>query len=266
MGVVGDGPVVGSHGDGVCERRSACGVLSECVPNEPVELPDSLKAKIVDPKSFEQVPIIDLSMADAAIVDQLRYAFEVVGFMQVVGHGIPEELLERHGDFHRRFFALPADVRQSLALDAKSPVRGYFGPGGEDLDQVVAERVDAAVGQKIKQQSRQDNKEALDMNGVPWSQPTGGYVAKIFGLPSRLPPEEVLPGLWETMDEYNSQVFALARRLLKLMAQVLGDADFFEAHLTNPVATQRLLHYRRSRITRPRLAQVSTPTMASLQS
>jgi len=36
----------------------------------------------------------------------------------------------------------------------------------------------------------------------------------------------------------------MSRRLLSFMAQVLGqDADLFEAHLTNPVATHRLLHY-----------------------
>lgn len=82
------------------------------------------------------------------------------------------------------------------------------------------------------------------MNGAPWSQPAGGYVASIFGMPSRFPSEELSPGFEEAMNEYNTQVFALARRLLGLMAQVLGqDADFFEQHLSRPVATSRILHY-----------------------
>jgi isopenicillin N synthase-like dioxygenase len=212
-------------------------------PIEHATIPDSLKAKIVDPKSFEQIPIIDMSADDATIIEQLRYACEVVGFMQVVGHGMPTTLLQKHAEFHRRFFSLPSATKESLRLNDECPVRGYFGRGGEDLDNVLGKEVDAAGKEKIAQQTRKDHKEALDMNGVPWSKPDGGSVAKIFGMPSRLPEDE-LEGFKEVVEEYNAEMFKMSRRLLSFMAQVLGqDADLFEPHLTNPVATQRLLHY-----------------------
>jgi isopenicillin N synthase-like dioxygenase len=210
---------------------------------EQATIPDSLKAKIVDPKSFAQIPIIDLSADDAIIIEQLRYACEVVGFMQVIGHGMPTSLLQKHAEFHRRFFSLPNETKERLRLNEESPVRGYFGKGGEDLDNVLGKQVDAAGKEKIAQQTRKDHKEALDMNGVPWSKPAGGVVAEQFGMPSRLPEEE-LSGFEEVVEEYNAEMFKMSRRLLSLMAQVLGqDADLFEPHLTNPVATQRLLHY-----------------------
>lgn len=207
-------------------------------------IPESLKAKIVDPKSFEQIPIIDMSADEATIIKQLRYACEVVGFMQVVGHGVPTTLLQRHAEFHRQLFSLRNASKERLRLNDKCPVRGYFGRGGEDLDSVLGKQVDAAGKEKIAQQTRKDHKEALDMNGVPWSKPSGGLVAEQFGMPSRLPEEDELEGFEEVIEEYNAEMFKMSRRLLALMAKVLGqDADLFEPHLTNPVATQRLLHY-----------------------
>jgi isopenicillin N synthase-like dioxygenase len=210
---------------------------------EQATIPESLKAKIVDPKSFAQIPVIDLSADDANIIEQLRYACEVVGFMQVVGHGMPSALLQKHAEFHRRFFSLSQESKERLRLNDENPVRGYFGKGGEDLDNVLGKQVDAAGKEKIAQQTRKDHKEALDMNGVPWSKPVGGSVAEQFGMPSRLPENE-LEGFERVVEEYNAEMFKMSRRLLSLMAQVLGqDADLFGPHLTNPVATQRLLHY-----------------------
>lgn len=212
--------------------------------NEPVNLPPNLKASIVNPKSFQDIPVIDLQQDEATLVEQMRHACEVVGFMQVTGHGVSIELQARHMELQRKLFALPAAIKERLKLNDESPVRGYFGLGGEDLDQVLERQVDEANGKDSIKKSRKDFKEAFDMNGVPWSTPVGGYVAKIFGLPSRMPEEEELQGLAEVLQEYSVEMFRLARRLLEIMALVLDKPkDFFERYITQPVATHRLLHY-----------------------
>lgn len=147
-------------------------------------------------------------------------------------------------EMQRRFFSLPQRAKEELALSEECPVRGYFGKGGEDLDRVLGDEVDAAKGQKVGRQARKDNKEGLDMNGAPWSKPAGGFTAQIFGMPSQLPAEEAISGFEEVMHEYAGEMFQLARRLLSLMALVLGrPRGFFEEHITKPVATHRLLHY-----------------------
>merc|ERR1739848_696893 len=70
------------------------------------------------------------------------------------------------------------------------------------------------------------------------------YIAQIFGQPSQLPSEEDVPGFREAHEEYANAMFQLAKKVLRLMALVLEKpGDFFEAHLTRPVATQRILHY-----------------------
>lgn len=211
---------------------------------EPEDLPECLKARRVRLESFHEIPIIDLSQDEAVVVEQLRYACEVVGFMQVTQHGVSEELQERHDKLQRDFFALPEAEKEKLSVDSHSPVRGYFGRGVEDLDQVLTDQVDAAGGEKLTMQTRNDMKEVLDLNGVPWSKAMGGYTSEVFAMPSRLPPEEVLPGLKDVLEEYAAEMLKLGRRLMSLFALVLGHPrDFFEQHLTNPTATHRLLHY-----------------------
>lgn len=217
--------------------------------NAPVDLPAHLEAKIVDPKSFHDIPIIDLSNPDESkVLSQLRYACEVVGFMQIVGHGVSEELVTRQYEAQKAFFRLPEAKKQQIATNEESPVRGWFGKGAEDLDGVSGNEVLASSGAaEIKQKrSVQDNKEGLDMNGVPWSKQSSqsSYVGRAFGMPSQLPREGDVPGFRAAVREYQDQMFGLSRRLLRLMAKVLElDVDFFEKHITRPVATHRLLHY-----------------------
>merc|ERR1739848_494765 len=92
-------------------------LLNKAVSNDPVNLPESLKAKIVDPKSFYEVPIINISGDEKEVVEQLRYACEVVGFMQIVGHGVDPELMQTHEDFQKRFFALSQESKDCLKLN-----------------------------------------------------------------------------------------------------------------------------------------------------
>jgi isopenicillin N synthase-like dioxygenase len=219
-------------------------VLTSVHPNNPVDIPDNLKASIVDPHSFEEIPVIDMSLDKEVLVEKFRFACEVVGFMQIVGHEVSEDLQREHMELQKRFFELPEEIKRRLALTDESPVRGYFGRGGEDLDQVLQDSVDAAGGQKIARQTRVDNKEALDTNGVPWSKPRGGYVAGVFGKPSQLPSEQELAGFRAVLEKYSAEMFRLSRKILSYMALVLNrPPDFFDQFLTQPVATHRLLHY-----------------------
>mmetsp|Transcript_24085 Transcript_24085/g.56017 ORF Transcript_24085/g.56017 Transcript_24085/m.56017 type:complete len:490 (+) Transcript_24085:116-1585(+) len=206
----------------------------------PVDIPAHLAAKIVDPKSFKDVPIIDLSQPDSTVIEQLRYACTVVGFMQVIGHGIPEELEKRHMRMLKTFFSLPTEKKEALRADASSPVRGFYHKGGENLDKVVADK-------SIVQESRKvtDNKEGLDLNGVPWvKQPGDGYISRIFGTVQGVPGDDIISGFADTIAEYQQAVFKLAMRILRLFALLLGkEGNFFEQHMTAPVCTHRMLHY-----------------------
>jgi len=230
-----------SHG---ATKEAKVDVAPLAAPLALVQLPPHLEAKIVDPRSFVDVPIIDLSKEDAVVVEQMRYACTVVGFMQVIGHGIDKHLEELHLQMVKAFFSLPRDQKELLRVDASCPVRGFYAKGGENLDKVMAPKSEldlpAETARKVT-----DNKEGLDLNGVPWIQQSGdGYLAKIFGTNRGVPTDDVLSGFAETVAEYQKAVFQLGKRILRLFALILDKpADYFEQYMTTPVCTHRMLHY-----------------------
>lgn len=217
-------------------------LITDLEPNVPLDLPPHLNALIVNPKSFTEISLVDLSADEGTILQGLKHAAEKVGFMQVVGHGISLDLFARHAEMHRRFFSLSADQKAKLCTTSESPVRGWYGKGGEDLEGLLGDGVTSDPTNIQKKNKPRDNKEGFDMNGVPWSNPRESPMGKIFGLQAPMP-DELLPGFADTMAEYSNAMFDLATRLLRLLAVLLGKPNFFDKHLTNPVATHRLLHY-----------------------
>jgi len=176
---------------------------------------------------------------DNMLIQQFRYACTEVGFMQITNHGVSLELQQRLSKYQKAFFDLPAEAKAKLGVGPESPVRGYFGKGEENCDNLLLLKGDGKPKKTVR-----DNKEGLDFKGVPSAKhPTDSFIGWMFDVADRLPAEE-LPGFKETLDEYRREVFALAKRLLRYMALVVNQPeDFFEEHLTNPIATQRLLHY-----------------------
>lgn len=75
--------------------------------------------------SYQQLPVIDLSAADAgpgaraALHAGLHAAARDVGFFQLVGHGVPDGETRALLTAMRRFFALPEADR--VALDNVTP-------------------------------------------------------------------------------------------------------------------------------------------------
>jgi isopenicillin N synthase-like dioxygenase/RNA:NAD 2'-phosphotransferase (TPT1/KptA family) len=221
--------------------------------NSTASIPASLQAKVVSPsESFKTLPIIDLRKDESELVPQMKYACNVPGFFQVIGHNVPEALEEKFLDIQKKFFALPRSVKKAVGTTDDSPVRGYFGRGAENLDGVLFGDAGDRVQQKKRSEQNElvksegkltDNKEGFDVNGVPWSNPEGGEVARVFGLSPSFPDAE-LPDMRETAEALSAELFKMCGKLMRLMALALDlKPDFFEAYLTNPVATHRMLHY-----------------------
>jgi len=218
--------------------------------NALAKVPKHLEARIVAPNAaFQTLPIIDLRLDDNVLVEQMKYACSVPGFMQVIGHDVPESLELEFLEIQKKFFNLPAATKDAIKSDDLSPVRGYFGRGAENLENVAFGEAEERIQQKNTQQElvagakATDNKEGLDMNGVPWSKLGNSRVCRVFAMPSRLPDDD-LPEMRSIVEATSQELFKLAKRLLRLMAMALElQPDFFEAHLTNCCATHRALHY-----------------------
>src|SRR5262245_26395368 len=77
---------------------------------------------------FNSIPVIDISRLedDPSVGATLEEACRNWGSFQVVGHGVPTEMLDAVLKVMRAFFALPADVKQTVERTMSNPW-GFFG-------------------------------------------------------------------------------------------------------------------------------------------
>lgn len=88
------------------------------------------------------IPVVDLSQftqGDAqqqgAFVQALGKAFTEIGFVGVVNHGIPKDLIDAFYKEAEAFFALPADVKKRYEVPGLAGQRGYTSFGKEHAKQ-----------------------------------------------------------------------------------------------------------------------------------
>jgi isopenicillin N synthase-like dioxygenase len=88
------------------------------------------------------IPLVDLSSFvhgnEAHRIDfvkKLGDAFHEVGFVGVINHGIPKQLVDGFYDSAKRFFALPYDVKSKYEVPGLAGQRGYTSFGKEHAKQ-----------------------------------------------------------------------------------------------------------------------------------
>jgi isopenicillin N synthase-like dioxygenase len=177
----------------------------------------------------ELVPVIDLSASDAP--DRVDAACRAVGFMSVVGHGVPQSTVAAMVEATDAFFALPLEEKLRYRSPSPQVNRGYAAKGTEGLTYSLG--VDDRPP---------DLFEAFNIGpeelppGVPADRPE--FAPNIW--PER--PE----GLKDGLVAYFAAVSALARRITSVMALALElDGRFFEDKTDHSTETLRVNHYER---------------------
>ena len=163
------------------------------------------------------VPVIDLSGPTDAVAAEVGAACEEIGFLTVVGHGVPEELVAATAAAGRAFFDLPDEEKRSLAEGEPTPGLPAYRP-------LRSESLAASLGQRTPG----DLKESLD-----WGPAVPG-----FGWPAN-PPE-----LRARFEEYFAAVSGLGERLRRLFALALGlPEDWFEDAFRGHSSSMRVINY-----------------------
>jgi isopenicillin N synthase-like dioxygenase len=185
-------------------------------------------ATLIDTSSIPVIDMAPLSGGDrtavARVAGDLLDAAQRVGFFYVRNHAVPQPLIDRVYMLSRRFFSLPAEVKQSVHINAMH--RGFL-----------------AVGEaRMYEQARVDLKESfiwgpelgLDDPDVAAGKPLMGS--------NRWP--AALPELAPTLMEYSAAVMDCGRSLLRGFAASLGlDPDFFRERFAKPLARCSLIYY-----------------------
>jgi isopenicillin N synthase-like dioxygenase len=164
------------------------------------------------------VPVIDLTgPTDGVVAAEVGAACEEIGFLTVVGHRVPEELVAATAAAGRAFFDLPDGEKRALAEGEPAPGLPAYRP-------LRTESLAASLGQKTPG----DLKESLD-----WGPAVPG-----FGWPAQ-PPE-----LRARFEEYFAAVSGLGERLRRLFALALGlPADWFEDAFRGHSSSMRVVNY-----------------------
>jgi isopenicillin N synthase-like dioxygenase len=180
-----------------------------------------------------QIPVIDIhEFREGSPSDRRAVAHEVgaacrhFGFLQIVGHGIEEPLINAAFNANRDFHDLSQERKEESLISESANHRGYHPFGAESTDP----------------DSGPDLKEAFDMALELSSNDPDALAGKPLHGPNVWPRN--LPGFRETLTAYYDALVDLGATLCKCFAIDLGLAeDYFVDKHSKPMAQLRLLHY-----------------------
>ncbi len=160
---------------------------------------------------------------------ELRYAFENVGFYYLRGHGVPQSLIDAVFAEAERFHAQPDDAKLALRINEHNI--GFMPIGGS-----------IARSSKVNNNTRPSVNEAffLRRERTP-DDPDVIANKRLRGL-NQWPPG--LPGFRDTVLGYMTAMEAMGRRMVRVYATALDlPADYFDPMFAVPNMIQRLTHY-----------------------
>lgn len=178
------------------------------------------------------IPTIDVTaMDDPAGRDQIAGevldAYVTWGFGYVVGHPIPQDVIDAVFEQSRRFHALP--LAEKLTIKVDSGHRGYI-PYKSSTD--VTSSVDTVTKPNLTESlmmMRELSPDHPDVIG-------GTYLSGANQWPD-------LPGFRAVMVEYQERMTVFARSLIDVIAEALGDDGTMTRSFDSPTTWLRLLHY-----------------------
>lgn len=183
--------------------------------------------------SATELPVIDIGGLSSSrhedrivVAARMRAACIDKGFFYIVGHGVPQGLMDAAQAQARQFFDLPAAEKAKVAKSRSTCNRGWEPLKSQSLD------LDAPP----------DLKENFYLGlDLPPEHPMVAAGRFNYG-PNQWP--ENLPGFRPTMAAYHAALRDVSETVMKGLALSLHlPEDYFRAFNRDPLSTMRLLHY-----------------------
>ena len=181
------------------------------------------------------VPVIDISRAGeggealAAIGGAVDEACRNIGFFVIVGHGVPDPIIEATWTAARAFFDLPLSEKRRSPAPSPDYAYGYSPIKGETLARSLGDTTPP------------DLKESLNMGPLDLPEVIPPGAEAILATPRWPERPATLRPAWET---YFGAMADLSGRLLSIMAVGLGlPDDHFEPFLDHHSSAMRAINY-----------------------
>jgi isopenicillin N synthase-like dioxygenase len=173
------------------------------------------------------IPVVDLSASPDDVAAAVDEALRRIGFMAVVGHGVPEAVADEAWDAAVAFFALDA-AEKERSVDPDGPY-GYSPLRAE------------ALARSRGGESPPDLKESFNLG--PFDRTATDLAALGLGTARIVWPERPA-GFRDAWTAYYRAMEGLAGRLLAVMARALDlPDDHFAPAFTRHTSALRALHY-----------------------
>ncbi|KAI9155708.1 2-oxoglutarate-dependent dioxygenase-like protein [Paramyrothecium foliicola] len=178
---------------------------------------------------FTEIPRIDLALVgnvktEAGLLLQLRSAITDVGFLYIVNHGVPTQIITDLKDALPRLFALSSEAKDKVALANSPHFLGYSG----DASETTAGLLD-----------RREQFEFANELTATWTEGLPLY-DRLRG-PNQWP--SVYPDLKQILERYMKEMNLLGERFLRLIAKcLLLSEDTFLSFLSDQHRI-KLVHY-----------------------
>lgn len=186
------------------------------------------------------VPVIDISDLRSddvarrrAVGKEIDGACRDIGFFQITGHGMPDELVQAVYDSAKQFFALPLEEKRRVAQPNPMTARGYTAVGEQ------------ALGYNDDTSTPRDLHQKFD-TGPHRTDPADPYYALDEAGPHFVPNQwpDTPAGMqqaWETYYEAADELSALLMRGFALGLDL--PEDFFADKIDKDISMLRAIHY-----------------------
>jgi len=167
----------------------------------------------------------------AAVARAVDEASRTVGFMQILGHGVPQQAVDGLASAMDDFFALSLEEKKAYRTPPQIN-RGYSPPKSESL----------SLSLGVESANRMnDFFEAFNVGAAASDYPHA------TGLPEEDYAENVwpeLPGFRERVEAYYAEAARVARAMTRIFADALGlPADFYEERTDHSLDVMRMNNY-----------------------
>lgn len=190
-----------------------------------------------------EVPVVDISPyvrggtdAERAVTaDAMDTACRTVGFVQVVGHAVPDEAAADLASAVDDFFALPLETKKQLCAP-KGVNRGYTPPKSENLS--------LSLGLQAADRMN-DFFEAFNTGAAVADYPDASVPLDPALYPENLwPAESLVPGFRQRVQTWEAQAGRVARTLTAVFADALGlEPDWFRGVTGHSLDVLRMNNY-----------------------
>jgi isopenicillin N synthase-like dioxygenase len=177
------------------------------------------------------VPVIDLQRSPAVVAAELDAVCCDVGFFQIVGHGVPDDVADRAWAAATAFFDLPLAEKMTVAKPDPTYPYGYVPMTGETLARSLGDGGAPDLKESF-------NAGPIDPLGRPFADDdeAGAFSPNLWPV--------VLPELRAATEPYFREMLGLSARLLGLFAQALGlPVDHFDSFIHESTSAIRALNY-----------------------